>query len=466
MGTPHYMAPEQLERPREVDHRADIFALGVVLYEMLTGSLPRGNFEPPSQRVHIDVRLDEIVLKALAREPERRYQQALEVKTDVDHVASTPRAQAPGRDPRVARHRSAMQAGGLADPPAALPPARRDWFRGLRALGLCVLLWIAIAALWNLGPFALGLAIPIAMLAFGGLLQGRVRAEPALAAAIAAMTGPQKALRVVVGTIALLLGLWMVGAGHVLHWEGGTHHWKPSHVAPLGWFQQWQGDPHGLARLAGGVPADAEPMVSMERSFTLGSTDLESLPALLVICAGVLLIGCAIVAAVHVPAPREVRMRAWHLGMELGSYALCGLLLLWVGAPIAALRAETALEGVQEKVDSPLALDAAAKQLRIALLEQGLRIDVEQFVRVDDRRTGAPLGRAALIRAQDPSPFERWSTSWSGPQRESPQIWATLVEAPGGGSTVLVHAGSYDVTSDGLRRAHATVRQILPELPR
>jgi serine/threonine protein kinase len=89
MGTPHYMAPEQWERPSEVDHRADIYALGVVFYELLTGELPLGRFAPPSHKVAIDVRLDEVVLRSLAKEPERRYQHASEVKTHVEHVAST-----------------------------------------------------------------------------------------------------------------------------------------------------------------------------------------------------------------------------------------------------------------------------------------------------------------------------------------------------------------------------------------
>lgn len=86
MGTPHYMAPEQWERPAEVDHRADIYALGVVFYELLTGELPLGRFEAPSQRVEVDVRLDEIVLRSLAKNPSLRYQQAAEVRTDVQVV--------------------------------------------------------------------------------------------------------------------------------------------------------------------------------------------------------------------------------------------------------------------------------------------------------------------------------------------------------------------------------------------
>ena len=91
IGTPHYMAPEQMEKPTAVDHRADIFSLGVVFYEMLTGELPLGKFAPPSSRkVEVDVRLDDVVLRTLEKDPERRYQQAGEVKTEIDTIASTP----------------------------------------------------------------------------------------------------------------------------------------------------------------------------------------------------------------------------------------------------------------------------------------------------------------------------------------------------------------------------------------
>ena len=86
MGTPRYMAPEQIESTRTVDHQSDIYSLGVVFYELLTGELPIGLFPPPSQRAPIDTRLDAIVFRTLEKEPERRYQNASEVKSAVTTI--------------------------------------------------------------------------------------------------------------------------------------------------------------------------------------------------------------------------------------------------------------------------------------------------------------------------------------------------------------------------------------------
>jgi predicted Ser/Thr protein kinase len=104
MGTLRYMAPEQMERPLAVDHRADIYSLGVVFYEMLTGELPMGRFDPPSKKVQVDVRLDEVVRRALEKEPERRYQHASDIKTEVEALAmpAGPRGTGPGAGPNGA----------------------------------------------------------------------------------------------------------------------------------------------------------------------------------------------------------------------------------------------------------------------------------------------------------------------------------------------------------------------------
>jgi serine/threonine protein kinase len=89
MGTPLYMAPEQAIG-RAVDHRADIYSLGALFYEMLTGAPPQGALRPPSSSLDLDQRLDGVVLKALATDPAQRYQRVSEVKSAVSDIMAHP----------------------------------------------------------------------------------------------------------------------------------------------------------------------------------------------------------------------------------------------------------------------------------------------------------------------------------------------------------------------------------------
>lgn len=104
LGTPPYIAPEQLESPQKVDHRADIYSLGVVFYELLTGELPMGRFEAPSSKTPVSHQVDEVVFKALEKNKEKRFQSAGEVKTKIEEIKS-----AGGVEPESQKAESAQE---------------------------------------------------------------------------------------------------------------------------------------------------------------------------------------------------------------------------------------------------------------------------------------------------------------------------------------------------------------------
>ncbi len=138
IGTPQYMAPEQLEHPGDVDNRADIYALGMVFYQMLTGELPGKRIEPPSRKVEIDVRLDEVVLRALEKDPRLRYQQVSEVKTCVETISGSSSLPPAANKPV-----------GAATPAVAKPGRSWRWF-AVAVLAL-ILVPVGIAVVKNIG---------------------------------------------------------------------------------------------------------------------------------------------------------------------------------------------------------------------------------------------------------------------------------------------------------------------------
>jgi|GEM_PF-5292164 len=84
LGTPFYIAPEQREGSPDVDQRADLYSVGVILYQVLTGTLPTAGYEPASKLAAVPVTLDKVIAKALQPRPEERYQSASEMKEALD----------------------------------------------------------------------------------------------------------------------------------------------------------------------------------------------------------------------------------------------------------------------------------------------------------------------------------------------------------------------------------------------
>lgn len=88
-GTPHYTAPEVVSSPSLVDQRADIFSVGVILHELLTGRLPAEDHRTASAISMCDPRFDAIIRRATDPLPARRYASALEIINELHTIATT-----------------------------------------------------------------------------------------------------------------------------------------------------------------------------------------------------------------------------------------------------------------------------------------------------------------------------------------------------------------------------------------
>lgn len=111
MGTPFYMSPEQYRNTRDVDARADIYSVGIVMYEMLTGHMPTGIPKPASQMLkEIPPALDEILVRCIDPDREKRFKTAGELRAAIQPIITMLDE---GKDPQktLARKRLPRQDG-------------------------------------------------------------------------------------------------------------------------------------------------------------------------------------------------------------------------------------------------------------------------------------------------------------------------------------------------------------------
>ncbi len=131
MGTPGYTAPEIYDNPEHADRRTDIYAVGVILFELMTGQRPDESGELPSALVNCDKRLDAIFKKATDPDPNRRYATAEEMSRDLESWADKEPEAASLRTMQKPPKRAGAASVKPGAPPVAHAAPRRQGGRGV-----------------------------------------------------------------------------------------------------------------------------------------------------------------------------------------------------------------------------------------------------------------------------------------------------------------------------------------------
>jgi tRNA A-37 threonylcarbamoyl transferase component Bud32 len=409
MGTPQYMAPEQLASSRDVDHRADIYSLGVVFYELLTGNLPRGRFDLPSRRIAIDVRLDDVVLRALEQEPDLRYQQARELKTDV----------------AIATGAQATDVGNMLESPPVVP----RWQAALRSFLWFTGAWVLAGFAFNAGPVALtGAAIVFVAV---GLLEARRHFGAGRAGIGRRALGTVAAA----GLLAASFGLFFVA--EISRWERSAPGYVSSPQEPAELLRVGEDAAEELVgRLHSAPPEGGTWVVVHQRS------DVMDLPQLFrarfmwiaaVLCLALGMLAFAAASGAGLPlGNRGLPLVGVCATALLAFVAVTGWTSIsgWLGSPDQLIPLVTTAEVAGE-------VSAVSDRLYLAMLEAGSTVETRHLWSVAPSGATHPTFGAQLLSGQPSSPFDRWRITWIGPKRTFPHLVLTLAGPTSGDRTMV-----------------------------
>ena len=457
MGTPHYMAPEQLRGARDVDHRADIYSLGVVFYEMLTGELPRGNFELPSKRIEVDVRLDEIVLKSLERAPERRYQHALEIKTDVEGVSASesPDGTKAGAGSFIAGLQIGRKSHAhLGRRRVAVHP-KRAWHFFL----VFLVLWPIVGAAFNGGFWWFVGALSVVAACFWSLMQHQIAADPELERVLQAEKRDVIAARHMTALLLLALGLAALYVGHIALFDQSLTQDRDQLADPSFMEDLFRTAVRANTNSSlNSAWVDANITSSRVAFEWLEQTSLFNQQSLLLVAIAL----C--VGAAAVLGSRWEHLLKWHgWRMPLRTVSvLFGSLLVVDGfclslytvsafehaADPPAIRAHTFTDFVGGHGYEPM-----ERKLLSGLNTLGYRVTATANWFDAGAIEGTATREVRAFFAEPASHLARWHISWRGPRRQWPLVVATMARGFGSNSAnVRVDvAGTFEHSSDVLQ---------------
>ncbi|MFM8680699.1 MAG: protein kinase domain-containing protein [Alphaproteobacteria bacterium] len=420
MGTPHYMAPEQATSARDVDHRADIYSLGVVFYEMLTGELPLGRFEPPSKRASIDARLDRIVLKSLERAPELRYQQAVEVGADVAGLAT--------RDAKAGNDNDALRTSAkipaLEPKPAPHAHVVRGFFERACWVAAILAAWLVF---WvSLGSAFAAVALPTVSVLVLAFLRSGVAPEA-------------RAWRFGLAFARHALGCLAFAVDRVHLWDASTPDYQASNSRA-----EW-GDPVARRRA---VEVAAE-LIAMGpandlRAEHTGGTHVGDVPAFDQEQWALVAIVLWLVAAAALFASSA----RWNWsGLVRPALLLVGVstLTAWLAVERIPIGSAPRRVELSERLEAPTTIERAERAIERFAADQDFDTRLITRWKITHATHGWDSGRGLLYVFEDQAPWRRWRFDvLHGPKRLTPRVSVLVVETGRWNARIEVRLGALD----------------------